>query len=358
MLTVLSLLLGILWFATLADDPGPYGLAAGLIGLRHIGAMGYPAAGAGGVTTLLLPRSALWHRIHLQLRNTITVTTGGGTALTEEPQSLLRSIEVIANGSNVIKRLDGGTLYRVNQFHHGQPAPRDALGGTATGEVNVHFVLDFSMPRAVMPIDTIFDARKWAVLELSLVWGNENDIVGSATGTWDFSDLVVDVAVEELSPIQVNAGIFRESMLSRTYTALTGEQDVDLAVGDFYRALTLKTIESGNPSDGLVELVTLFSGGSNFFQGVGWGDTDAAAQLRGTLNGYNSALFPFGDGSSGGPPVGYRRLEFAPEGVLRGSLDTGELEELTLRANLGQSAATGTLSVVSHTIVNPERVRA
>lgn len=341
----------------------PLLLVGALPFFRKIGQImpGASNAPAGTQYRMELPRTALHQRIHLHFYGTWTAGTAG-TALTEQPHRAVRLIEVIANGSNVVKQLTAAALYRCNQFDHGVTpvSPTGAIVFTAAEDIHFELTLDFAMPRAIRPIDTVLDARKFSLLELVVTIGDMNDLFSSVTAGAAALALKCDVYVEESVGTEGNFGIYREVEMLKSFSSISGDQEIQLPTGDFYRAITLRLLNSSNnPVDLLAGTagheVSLRSGATEFIRRLGWGNAAVAASSDSAFSGLlGQNQMQYGITV----PDGYRRLDFAKDGLLTEALDSGQLEELVLTFGLGTSSASGELRHIDHTIVNPQFVRA
>lgn len=322
---------------------------------RKIGTIPFPLSASGGQRARLdLPRTAVWKRVWLHMYGLFDQTTGTGTLIDTQPESLLRDISIVANGSTILKSGDGHMFLISNRFDHLSFPPRQVIASSGADiQINTGWALDFAMPRSIRPIDTALDSSKWGTLQLVVTFGDQNDIITTPTGTFVFN-MQIDVYVEEIVGLEGNFGLFIENQLQQSFAAVAGEQDLMLPTGDFYRGLTFRTRSSTlNTSDLIVQKISVLSGATRFSDDLGWGQAAPAAALVGGLNLQNSEIFGFV------PPTGARRIDYAPDGLLTESLNSGALRgELKVRSNLGTSPVTGTLNVLTHQIINPQFVKA
>lgn len=322
----------------------------GLNTQRHLGTVSYGAAGT--QTTFELPRTALWRSIGAQFYGTASWTgTETGGAHPEGWAALIRSLEINANGANNLVRADGPMIYRLNQFDRGVAGFLSTMATTASSDdVGFDLEVPFFMPRSVRPIDTAFQAGKWSLLEARFIWGDETDLWDTQAGGSSHSLAgTVALGIEELlldANQKINPGIHTHTVVSRSFSSVTGRTLFDLPVGNFLRSLLIRPQVGTVPSDTGVLDVSLKSGNTRFMDRMGWGVPDGTAQLRGDLRRSSARYLP-----GQNVPVGYRWVDFAPDGLLSEMLNTNALEQLQLDIDL--SSFSGTVDVLMRSVLNP-----
>lgn len=350
--------------------------------VRPVQSISYPASNARGRRdTIELPRTALTRRLLIHLYGTLTITTGAGTFSSEGHSRLIQQFDVVSNGNQRIKEFPGATLRKLNHLDYGTFGA-DTADATTTHEIDLEWVIPFVMPAAIRPFDTILKPGQFSLLELGTRWGDENDlIISGLSGTWDFSDLTLEVGVEEALPSRqqrqnLRSGLYYERTFSREYTSASGLQEpIRIPPTDFLRNIVMKWLVSSDIDDTGIDFVTLRSGAQDIYRRLGWGDTGAAAATAALLRTHDRFLGPnrglirdsagntwdgmAGDtaGGDGGGSAGYRVLDFTRDGMLSEMINAEALKELLLEVELA-SGTSGVLELTRRGVASPEFLQA
>lgn len=225
---------------------------------------------AGQLSTLLMPRDTVYREQYLRLQATITASGTITSALTNAgvaPAGLwniIKKLEILANGSDVLKSFNGEELNQLNTFWFSAP-PRDqgfvpfASSGTTVATIDTTLILPYWMPKAGRPLDTAFDSRLTSSFNINVTWGSITDVISSnyaplVNGTVSFTSgptLTVynNASFDPNNPQAFNQWrIFRQQDTS-TFSggAVTGGL-VRLPVGQVYRGFMLHAKSAVSPS--------------------------------------------------------------------------------------------------------------
>lgn len=215
-----------------------------------------------------LPNTAVLKEINLALE--YAASTGVGGALTtpfdRAPWTLIKRIELIADGGMAIKSYDGGTLLDINQWDFGEYPPSQVadLGASATNGTAAEplfHVLTMSLESVGMREDmndkgevvggpqmTFLDARSHKIqsLELKITFGAglADVFTTTAVATLDrfsitpWSQEILDLAKD--STFATN----QEIMTSRSFPSNTNtEHQIKLNTGNAYRRIFVSTVD-------------------------------------------------------------------------------------------------------------------
>lgn len=298
--------------------------------------------------SLDLPRNHVFKSIYARL--TLSYTKVGGTALgvlnTEQPQSLVRSLAVVRNGSDVIQRADGGTYYALARVNSdGDPqrvalATNNAVGATA---LSVDIPIDFASWRWQNPGSTFLRAVGTSSLRLDCTWGDVTSIISGSDGAPAISSVQIEVFTEEIMDITGDFGDKLITIIERPIVVASNQFTIDLATGPFYRRLFLKTFDATLLSDVIVNRVRVISDGTFFHT-----DRMSWAAVQG-MNKRNYAL----------PTLlaGYAVIDFAEDGNPAGLIDTSGASQFQLELDVSLGVGATKVQVIQEQIV-PARVAA
>lgn len=326
---------------------------------RELGTIDYVA---NQTRTLQLPRNYAYRKIYLKLEAQVDVA--GATAGNPKdscPAQLISSIELRANGRDVIKRIDFETLHRLTQMRYGVRPFIDSLPSGFAVQSNVvvgaHAILDFEMWRAAKPIDTLLDSAGLATLDLIVTFGAGANIMTDAfNGT-----ITVDSAtlyVSSLEAVGVPAGTMfmlnKEYQIRSQVNAASTNHQINLPVGNNYRSIVLKTHSNGVQVDTILNNIQLKAGTEVF--------KNRTARLLQCDNRVELGMeVPEDNGSAGAVDhyyqettlEGYYLLEFVKDGRLTEMLNTGKLSSLELLLDVSHPGTTDFIDVYPCEVVIP-----
>jgi len=234
---------------------------------QYLGCINWP--GANQVSTLQIPRNYPLVAIELELVAKISrasTTPSAGGPKDSAPAQLVRSLDLIANGQDTIKRIDMETLHRKNELQFGT-RPRiysEALAGYAdvTEEIcKVAARLSFAMPRSIREIETLLDTAALSSLDLFVTWGAGIDIMNDTwpgTGTGEsvtVHDAKLHVTlIQYIGAITWNLALWKENWKRKAVVGVDNNFQIKLDYGSnlAYRAILVKTHSLGDQVDTIV----------------------------------------------------------------------------------------------------------
>ena len=214
--------------------------------------------------TFDLPTDNFINKLYLSL--TGTVNTGATAPLRESgnPMSLIKNIEVIAEGSGVIKHYDARDLYLTDIYRYGthpeiQQTPTDA------NRTNAFFEASFSIDFDARDYETLLPAFQLGTLTLAITWGNDQDL-GTHTSV---NNATVSITTHEIID-GVSEGIFKEqTVITSIQAAMTHR--IDLPRGNLYEGLFIHATEmGGQSSNNLVENIEIKINGTQQIRDFSW----------------------------------------------------------------------------------------
>jgi len=145
---------------------------------------------AANVTTSIdLPQEFVMTGLHLELEGNLAIT-GAITLIDEAPQSLIRRIELIADGE-ALQVWTGNLLHAYNYFQHGRALNTEVPAVAINDPENfrAHFFLPFKICNVPTPGFTYFDPTRFRSVQLRVTWGTTTDIFSAGTATFNAATL-------------------------------------------------------------------------------------------------------------------------------------------------------------------------
>jgi len=297
---------------------------------------------SGQKSYLDLPRDYWYRQLFLNLTGTLTIGTANATALRlESPLSLIKRIDVVLNGKDVIKSLPFYALYQKTKQIH-----KTAPGFTAPGLTQAAHafaagaVIDFGLWDGVSKVDTMLKAKGASTLQLGIDWETTANglVVPDTTTTTAISNCNLHVLTNEAYNVDDKAvfPVNREYSLNMPINA-TGTYQLKLPTGNMYWGLLVRAVENGALSNAVVNKLTVKSGTEVFRY------FSNQAALRESMKTERSIETL---------STGYYWIPFTRDGLLSECLDARLMSELVLEADV--TFGTGTsLEVFPQEIVVP-----
>jgi len=196
-----------------------------------------------------LSRGMIFRQLMLNLSGAITTSAGGDNDAADVRKAgewgAVQRIDIIANGSDVIKSISGEALWWLNRFMFGQAPEESALIGAGGDDPTFDstLILPFWMPRAIKPFDTALDARRLSDLRIEVTWGDQNDVLAPAGASAFGTAPTLDVySLESFNPpSNVAFNQWRVWTIEETITAAATEHQIKLPVGHIYRGFLINT---------------------------------------------------------------------------------------------------------------------
>jgi len=315
--------------------------------LREIGSKAFVASGQ---ETINLPRDYAYVDMMIELSAAVTVSGGNtsGSIKDNAPAQLLKTIEIRANGRDVIKSLDFEGLVRLTQLRYGT-APNNTVLANGDNQsataCYVYAIIPQAMWRSVKPFDTLFNAKPLSTYEAILTFGAVADIYYSAGNRTTTATGTVYLSAKEAVGLDEKAilPINKEGTVEADITANATEFKISLnyAKDLSYRALTLRTQDGGANSNSIINNLKLQSGGVIFVN-------INSRRLRNR----NKLIYALET-----MPTGYYAIDFCEDGRLGDSLDTSGLSSLDLVLDVTVGSGTTKCKVYTTEIIVPTVVK-
>lgn len=194
-----------------------------------------------------LGRGYIYRELYLELTATLDDPTNAYAAVgLGDEWACVKKVDIVANGTDVIKSISGPMLRWLNFFWYGRfPTVSPALGaGSGDPELRSTLILPFWMPRSVRPIDTALDSRRLSDLKIEITWGDYDDVNGTTATGW-ITEPTLRVDSLESYGIDGPFANWRLWEIEKTITATTSEYQVQLPVGGMYRGFFMRTTDAG-----------------------------------------------------------------------------------------------------------------
>jgi len=296
-----------------------------------------------------LPKGMLLRELILRLSG--SVTAAAGFALTDltrgDEWGIVRRIQIIANGSDVLLNLDGCQLAYLNYFLTGGRRAKTAwaAGVVAFDTCLVVPIWSFMSKKSM---DTILDTRLLSDLRLEITWGTITDISTHAADAITVNP-IIDAYGYESFGIE---GPFSQSRLFRiihTTVAANTAFRVNLPVGHMYHGFLLNTQTTGCDT-ALINNIRLIAGSTVFYDLPGtvcqqwFRRRYGFEQIQDNALGFYEPNF-YSDQNF---QAGWYYVDLVGDGYLSEAVDTLGLAELYLELNI---AAASTLEVIPMQII-------
>jgi len=294
----------------------------------------------GKVTNVDIPRDALIWSIGFKLK---VVTTTNSTTVNRLHEGILPAIariEVIADGKDTIVSLDANAIHKMNSIYNGcyplqyadeadtlwdydnKATAEDGLYATTKSFVQ-NFMIPFAMPRAIKPLDTLLDARKFSTLTLRITTGVFGDI--SEAGLTAITP-TVDIWLWEMRGAPADfESVYQKRLTLKTTPTATGEKKIDIPVGNSYRGFFIYVVRNSTPFlpdfAGATDIVSTALNRIKLESGtrVYWNQTPEQNRA------FMKEIFRLDV-----LPAGWYFIDFALDGYIRQALQTQNLSSLKL----------------------------
>lgn len=297
---------------------------------------------AGNAISESLSRGMVYREIRLRLTGQLTCSIANNTAANTkrgDEWAVVQRIELVANGTEVLRSIDGNMLWWWNYFYYGRaPKVTAALGDgtTANPSFDSVLILPLWMLRGVRPMDTALDSRELSSLELRITWGSHTSINASATGFT--TDPQIKMSSLESFNIKGPFSQMRVSKIEKEVTASNDKLQIQLPVGKMYRGFFINTLDADADDSAVLNKLKLISGTTVF------ADEEAevlsqAFKLRNNLG--DGAARRGNDNSVDGWYV----YDHVTDGFLSEAIDTLGFSEMLIEADVTIGAGTTKLVV-------------
>jgi hypothetical protein len=284
-----------------------------------------------------LSRGMVYRELALRLKGQLTLTSGDNTSANTErgdEWALIKAIKIVANHTDVIKRIRGADLWWLNYFWFGkipETSAEIADSNTANPSFNSVLILPFWMPRSAKPIDTALDGRELSGLEIVVEWGAATDVNSNVSGFE--TDPTLYVTSLESFNVSGPFSQWRLYPIEQEIVADNPELQIQLPVSYMYRGFTLIATDGGVIQGDIINNVKLRSGSTIY--------EDQQADV---LNEW----FPLRNGCESGPARrsdddsinGVYRVDHVTDGYMTEAIDTLGFSEFTLELDVSVGSGT------------------
>lgn len=296
-----------------------------------------------------LARGYLYRDLTLNLTCQPTVTAANNTQAKTgkgDEWACVKKIEVIANGTDVVKSISGRMLRWCNLiWNHALPNLTSKLGdgATANPSCSSSLILPFWMYDSIRPIDTCLNSALLSNLQIVITWGNYTDVSSSATA-WT-TEPSIDVYSNEAFGLQGQFGSWRVYEISQDVSATNADLQLQLPVGPVYRGFAMAIDDGGTEKSGLLNNFKLTSG-TNVFADIDSAALQAEQTARRGID--RDSLAPRSSLSS---LDGFLYYDHVLDGYLSEGIDTIGFAELTAHFDVTKGAGTTTLLIVPQQVI-------
>ena len=200
------------------------------------------------------------------------------------------------------------------------------------------FYLDFAMPRAINPIDTLLRVRPDETLDCVVTWGAPSDIYSANPGNATINSGSVSIhSLEEVTGLINPLWVNKTYTIEKEVTATTPNFSIPLNGANLYRGFLINADVDGNPNGSVISSIEL-KNGVRTFRKWDWAELQA----------YNKSVFDIE-----AIPTGWVFIDMAPDGMLTQSLDSKGMTDLELSFNVTKQAGTNKIRVYPIELVVP-----
>lgn len=290
-----------------------------------------------------LSRGMVYRELYLLLSGAATVlaanNTQANTAKGDE-WGVVKRIDIVANGTDVIKSISGDALWELNYYQIGVPRVSSLLGDGATANPTFSslLVLPFWSPKSIRPIDTALDSRELSDLTIEVTWGTYTDINSAATGFTTEPKLEV-YSLESFGVV----GPFSQSRTFEIQKVVTSSQtqfQIDLPIGGMYRAFLINTTDAGVDDGDIINNIKLVSGTTYFFDLKEEVLQDIFPLRNALARNFNGQGYSDHRISTSNSRDGWYYIDLVTDGMQSEALDTLGLSEIKLELDVTVGAGT------------------
>jgi len=232
-----------------------------------------------------IPRVHDLMSLMVELSGTLTVAVAAATSVpTESPAELLKRIDFIANGKDVLEQVPFTVAVFGNydrDFVTESTAP-----GTPVAAYPFRAVafLDRAMVRSVRPKDTAFQAYLANLLQLRITTGTVDDIITKGGATVTLSNTTIEVSALTILEKAQDQGegkwVRKRSLQSEVITGANSNLRLRVPVGNHVRQITLHALDGGEPSDVLINSIQFVADGVDVRHNLTYSATRSVNRAR------------------------------------------------------------------------------
>ena len=231
----------------------------------------------GAKTSDTLGRGMLYRNIMLRLSGGMTIAAANNLRANlgrGDEWSLIDRVDLIANGTDVVRSFPGWQLYNFNRHLLGS-APRSSAalgdGTTANPTFDSTLIVPFAQPLSAKPIDTFLDSNSIADFRIEVV---TNPAASVISGTPPSAvNATLDVISEESFGIEGNFSTCRIYPIQQATPGANANFQIQLPVGPMYRGFLINAADGSGPmATDLPNAITnvQVKSGTTVFQDIPW----------------------------------------------------------------------------------------
>lgn len=192
-----------------------------------------------GTVTIDLPRSNFIGNIMLLVENTNGSTSN--IAAAEKIEENITKIEVIANGSFVVKSYRGVECRKLAQFVFGELPPADE-SQAASGVQHCMFPILFG--RYLGDEEYILPASLYSSLQLKITWSFTDSTTAGYTTSETNAKYTITINEFVSTDSKLSKKILVETEIESFTSAASGNKDINLPLGNRYRRIMVRAYEA------------------------------------------------------------------------------------------------------------------
>jgi len=319
-----------------------------------------------GKWTESLSRGFIYREMYLRLQGAPTLTGGNNTLANTrkgDEWQVVKKIELIANGVDVLRSIDGNALWWLNLLWYGV-APHITFtigdGATANPAFDSTLILPFWLPQSLHPIDTALNSGVLSSLEIAITWGTFTDINSAATA-WTTNPTLEVYTCESFGAQDANFSQFRQWVIQKDIPATNSRFQVDLPVGNIFRGFLLNFSNgtTGNPaldgdSNAVLNNFKIISGTTVFAdmqETPLWDGEMTRRSVQRVWTGAAGGSYTADRRGTTNDRTGWYLYDHVTDGFMSEAIDTLGFSELKLELDVTKPANTTTLFVYPFEII-------
>jgi hypothetical protein len=216
--------------------------------------------------TFDLPTDNFINKLYLSLTGSVNTGATVPSLNPNNPLGIIKNIEVIAEGSGVIKHYNAEDLFLMDIYEYGT-RPELTHTTTAANQTNSTFEASLSIDFDSRDFETLLPAFQLGTLTLAITWGNDTDL---ATHT-SINEATVAITTHEIIDGE-SEGIYKEQTIIKNIPSASTHR-IDLPRGNLYEGLFIHALERGGvSSDFLVENIEIKLNGTQQIRDFSWSE--------------------------------------------------------------------------------------
>ncbi len=280
-----------------------------------------------------------YHMTHLICMLTVTHdNTASASFFDNKLFKLINSIDIVANGNETLKQIPSTKLQLDNIIDSGMRGMHKIDESDGTDKKSfVFFKIDFSMPNALRPHDTILNTALFSTFDFLINWGSDATVGTGITVKSATLEISSNSLVNYLRNKGETVKYYKETALVKEVTSSTHEMSITMPVKKLYRGISIIAFEDTGRSNKIIKKVTIKSGTTVF---VDWSFDALQAEN-------NFLLKPEDEGTLDGTVV----IDFAQRGRLSDMLNTiSSFNTLEVVLDVEKQPGTNKIYIFSDTV--------